>query len=574
MEPTVTADPSLDSRFARLIALRAAWGVLSPSGLTERGLTISESGRSITDRIKQLKESQDECSQEDLKGLDQRLSEFESSMRGVAAEISVAQLRSTLPNFLVNDRPGLLDLLDVLIGSDPTEFEKATDRIGAIDYLMTLLCTSGESSDGAIRHDPVTLTPRVEAVCQRAEEASGAQFPEVEAEFFAASTMSGEDLREEFALRTLRSRKAELGPAFFVPRILRAVVTYNAVLLDRVAAEILDSGDWGFVGNFGTESAATDESSTSVFAGESLRAIAQSIRLRAADEKAQSTPGDPISQIAWALDFDYLAPNELKALLGPDVATEEDVLGTAILVGLLCRSLAVLSVELQAVGISPDDVSDYWTLELSSIFQEQINQSISKDAYKVACALSELKNKFLSAPVADQFRQQKEIANPSPATIPKRPVPPPKRKESTARDLVMDALDASRTDSAQRKNNLSVSEIPWLRIAQVAIAVGMFIFAGSFFFGSAQDLDRWSSEELESVSPFLSRGGRNQAGQGPAFVGRVDEEWIDLSASDRLEAADQLVDRLRERGLSQIMIYDRNKELRIQAIGLQSIRVL
>jgi hypothetical protein len=545
---------------------------VQPSGRSERGQTISESGRGIADRIKELKETQGEPSHENLKDLDQRLSEFESSMRGGAAEVSVAQLRSTLPSFLANDRAGLLDLLDVLIGSDPTEFEKATDRIGAIDYLMTLLCTSGESLDGAIEYDPVTLTARVEAVCQRAEEVSGAQFTDVEAEFFAASTMPGESLREEIALRTLRSRKAELGSAFFVPRILRAVVTYNAVLLDRVAAEILDSGDWGFAGKSGIEVAASAEAPISVFAGEPLRALAQCVRQRIKDEKAQSRPGDPISQIAWALDFDYLAPNELKALLGPDVARQEDALGTAILVGLLCRSLAVLSVELQTVGISPDDVSDHWTLELSSIFQEQINESISRDAYKIACALSELKNKFLSASVAYQFRQQKEI--PSPHTNPKRLRPAPKTKEPTARDLVMDALDAIRMDNGHRKQSHSASGIHWLRLAQIAIAIGLFILAGSFFFGPTQDLDRWSSDQLGSVSPFLSRGGRNQAGEGPAFVGRVDDKWLDLPVLDRIEAADQLVNGLRKLGLSQIMIYDRNKELRIQAIGTQSIRVL
>jgi hypothetical protein len=147
-------------------------------------------------------------------------------------------------------------------------------------------------------------------------------------------------------------------------------------------------------------------------------------------------------------------------------------------------------------------------------------------------------------------------------------------KKSTAQDLVRDALEDSQAANTRRTSGGGTGGIPWLRIAQVAIAIGLFIFAGSFFFRSTPDLDRSSSDQLESVSPFLLRGGRNQAGAGPAFVGRVGEKWIALPAVDQLEVADQLVARLRELGLSQIMIYDRNQELRIQAIGTQSIRVL
>ena len=115
--------------------------MLAPSaGLSEPGLAISESGRSLTNRYSRLEELSIDPSRDELIELDRELDDFEKSMRAVAAELSISQLRATLPSFLLSHHTALLDLLDVLIGKDSIDLEGATDRIGAIDYLVTLLC--------------------------------------------------------------------------------------------------------------------------------------------------------------------------------------------------------------------------------------------------------------------------------------------------------------------------------------------------------------------------------------------------------------------------------------------------
>jgi hypothetical protein len=38
---------------------------------------------------------------------------------------------------------------------------------------------------------------------------------DIEAEFYQAANLEGEDVQQEIALRTLRTRKAELGQLFF-----------------------------------------------------------------------------------------------------------------------------------------------------------------------------------------------------------------------------------------------------------------------------------------------------------------------------------------------------------------------
>ena len=420
------------------------------------------------------------------------------------------------------------------------------------------------------------MTPRLQELCERAEEACGNLFADVEAEFFTASNMDGEDLREEFQLRTLRSRKAELGMAFFVPRMLRAVVTYNAALLDRVACEVLDSSDWGFSARAPDSETADSAPAKSVFDSKPLRRIAAAVRKRALDAEASPDASDSAAQIAWALDFEYLETSERKALLGDALGTKEDMLGTAILIGLICRSLAVLSVELQAVGISPDDVSDLWTAELAQVFQEQINESIEEDAYKIACALSELKNKFLSDPLADQYRQQRESKPRHPASNTSRQEGEKKilPKEPSARDLVKEALEHGHAGRSSKNSASSWKQLPWMRLAQAATLIMILVSVGNLMMNSSSDLDRWTNVELEAISPHLVRGGRNQSGVGPAFIGRIDEEWLALSATDRDDTANLLVLHLRELGLSQIMIYDSDDALRIQAVGSQPIRTL
>ena len=86
-------------------------------------------------------------------------------------------------------------------------------------------------------------------------------------------------------------------------------------------------------------------------------------------------------------------------------------------------------------------------------------------------------------------------------------------------------------------------------------------------------LDRFSRSELERLSPHLARGHRNGDGAGPAFVGTLDEDWFMLGEQERYEAAEELVAGLRREGVSQVMIYDGNDRLRIQALG-QNLRVL
>ena len=561
-------DDALAPRLARLSDLRSAWGVLAPAGIVEHADEIGATGRALTEHLSTIIDSRSDVSPSALAGIDNLLSEFETSIRHVATGVPVGQLRSALPGFRDEDRRSLLHLLDLLVGPDFAGASGIEERIGAIDYLVTLLCTHG-AERGSVRFDPVTLTERLSALCQTHDDPDDPRLAEIEGEFFAAANLDAEELREELRQRTLRQRKAELGALYFAPRVLRAIVTYNAALLARVEDELLDSADWGDVGAAPVRTSETEP--TSVFESAPLRAVAEAVRRRLADGSPEPTPTD---RIAWALDFDYLTDNERQSLQSPALATADDPLGTAVLIGLLCRSVAVLGIDLQDADLPPDQLSGPWVDELGVVFQNEINQNIANDAYKVACALSELKNKFLLEPLAEHLRGER-AAKREESLPPQRERKAPNAAEApreNARDLVREALHAD--DEKVTPARVRLMEIPWARVAQglalaAAIGVGLWLYLER-----DGDLDRLGREQLAAVSPYLESGRRDAAGTGRSFVGEITDAWLALPDAEREASAQDIVSRLRASGMQQVMIYDDDRRVRIQALGSQPVRVL
>ena len=82
-----------------------------------------------------------------------------------------------------------------------------------------------------------------------------------------------------------------------------------------------------------------------------------------------------------------------------------------------------------------------------------------------------------------------------------------------------------------------------------------------------------SPARSSSSRPRSSRtGSAVRSGTGTAFAGTLDDEWSELAPAQQAEAADALVAALRERGVREIMVYDGEHRLRIQALGSQPAR--
>ncbi len=353
--------------------------------------------------------------------------------------------------------------------------------------------------------------------------------------------------------------------------MLRAIVTYHVALQQCVAAEVWDSRDWG------RERPATlseiDEAASSLFDSSALRSIHQAVLRRIAGASPETSA---VGRVAWALDLEFPNRDEVAMLTGGSVAPS-DLGASIIMVGLLCRSLNVLAIELQDIDIDPDTVSDKWVKELDELQKEHVRESIAAgDAYDKAVQLSELRNKFLYAAMRDVYKDHR-------GNTPRRAPAPSQAEErkvkKEARALASKALTekSSPRRACSDEEPVSWRDWQWRLIvpagatAVLALVVGLHQLGLIDLFG--RNLDRWGGSELASVSPHLARGHRNGGGAGVAFVGTIDQNWLALGKEKQRVAAEELVAGLREQGVVQVMIYDDQKRLRIQALG-DTVRML
>jgi hypothetical protein len=557
--------PALSALVEHLRALRSAWGVLAPSGLSAEKTDIAETGRTLNDELMELVHR--DPSHPDLAAtaeIEASLYCLESEMREIASMVPLAQLRSTLPECVSHNRRGVLDLLDLILSAEILELDGTPERIPLIDYLITLLC-SARSGQPLI--DPVQLTPRLHELCERAGGDYDPRLPEIEAEFFHAADMYEADARGEQQLLALQIRKAELGVGYFAPQVLRAIVTYNAALLQRIDEEVLASQDWGSLPPVAIEA----QHAVSVFDTTALPPIAQALRRRVAGKAPEMNATD---RIAWCLDLDYPSADERRALLAEPAGSPDDLAGAVVLVGLLCRSSIVLEDEFPGIGTTAAQLFDEWVPELSDALQQKVNLEISGSNYREACMLSELKSRFLYASVAE-LRRQSRLHAPTPAPVPVQYTPREPKTAETAKPIVEEALANVRA-AASAKERPRWNDFPMRRVVAIGAAIAgvLLIFEMGQIFLWNSDHARFDRDQLNELSYHLSHGTRNEHGQGAAFVGEIRDSWSELEASEQMLVAADLIGALREQGVRDAMIYDDDGILRIQALGDQPPRVL
>ena len=551
----------LRGRIERFLTLRSASDVLLPHLSEDQQQPIAAVCRALHRDLKALSGGvapPDTAS--DFAKLDTRLSDFEHSIRTIAVAIPLEQIRKIVPQTVEDNRRGVLDVLDLMLSPELGSFDKSGSHIGTIDFLITLLCTTAPGSNVAFLHDPVTLTPRLYGLCAQSDVDYDARLPEIEAEFFRAAAGGDTEADWEEQLLILARRKIELGAAYFAPGVLRAIVSYNASLFRKHADRLMVTAC--------SEPRNEHESGDpSVFETPILAELAAALRRREAREPQQLSPVD---RVTWALDLAYATQAERERLTHESVATSEDLEGTAILIGLLSRSSNVLEEELEVLGISAHRLSHVWVPELDALFKQRTKQLLGDD-YQRACALSDVKNKFLFAPMIEVNRENRG----SPPA--RRVVQDGGEARRNAREITREALAAG-AEKARRARAGGLRNWPWAKLARISGAVVAVLICAAIVFQNqlpGADLEHYSRDALLDLSPHLKTGRRNGQGSGRAFVGSLYEDsWSLLDPADQRDAADQIVERLRTLGVSQVMIYSEAKQLRIQALGSKPAKII
>jgi hypothetical protein len=426
----------------------------------------------------------------------------------------------------------------------------------------------------------VTLVPRLRLLFLRAESKSGDEAREAEREFHAAASSELGQEELEPLLARIRKRKQGLGQMLFVPCVLRAVVAYNVAIANRIDEDLQQtkqesdqelSGLAAFVGDDDDVELPLDAQKLeavagprrkaqevgSVFESAVIGAIAKAIRLRIEG----STPGTTTHErIASRVDLADLSDVERSYLSFVETKGRERALGLTVVVGLLIRTAAESALDFRQIGISPERLREVWALELDRALQGLVNDRlVKKDGYEEACALSDLQTRFLQASVSSVANRLLETRAPTPPSTagvhnaPRRP-----RAKKT------------RAPAAEKAALASGRVWPWRQLGRAGAAVLGVLVALALANTVLWDAGSLGSDELERVSPFLSSGVRS----GPAYVGAINDDWLELDPDEQMRAAAVLVQELRERSVRQIMIYDDDDRLRIQALGDRPPRVV
>ena len=569
----MTLNPAghLAERLAQLEGLEAAQRVVDRI-TRESGASVAEI--SAAARIRALARSHSDLSGVGLKRIDAALRQIEAAIGQRALALSTRSFADALEVERIENRGGLLALLEILIDTvtvvDPNQLKPALNR--TILRIVVSLCRPNDGASARVTCDPVFLSPGFHAWCSGTESASDSEVRACELEFFAAANLEAEALCASDGLEKRQRLIDGMGSRVFEPRVLRAVVTYEIALAAAQARPPWVDGDDSFMMENQHSFPAGEKVSGSVFCSEPLRMLGESLNQRI---RGAPCPSTPEGRIAWALDLGGLRAAEQQALCSRQLATAEDPLGTTILLGLLGRQEKILGVELQELGIPPSQVLGRWREELSSVLQNEIHAALKREAYALSCAISELKARFLGEDGA-ALSEAEGTARPSQAALGGLRVgaqgqgPRPESARSLVEAALREPTVSRRGGPSRAQKRSALGRLGLIVVLSVAAGAAAWFFSS----GLGSGIESFSPEQLQSVSPYLSSGGRNLNGVGPAFVGRFDDRWQTMQRRQRRAAAQALVDRLRRNGVSQIVIRDENDRVRLQALGQQPIRIL
>ena len=297
------------------------------------------------------------------------------------------------------------------------------------DYLITMLATEEHDGKRWVANDPVSLTPRLRFLCERAQSMYGEEAVGIEQEFFAAAAPYGSHGDLNGLIARMRKRKNGLGHLTFVPGVLRAVVTYNVAISNLIEEEMLQAKldsdheiqgweefaerEFGFAGEAerSADWAGTPDADAanagSVFESPGVDAVLKAM-VAGGDSASRGTSA--AERVVARMDVTQLDV-EARAKLSPiDAGSEERVVGLSIAVGLMIRTALESSLDLRELGIDPERLHEDWVRELDEALDELASLKVAADEPEQARALSDIKTRFLYESISS-FNQRSRLAS-------------------------------------------------------------------------------------------------------------------------------------------------------------------
>jgi len=567
-----STDPEFNRRIERYAALRAARRAMAaPLGLGAHDDAEGDILRTALEHFINNPPGDPNKLVQELGGLDTVLARYARGLRARVAEVSVPQLRATLPAVARRHREEVVALVELLL-EDDAEVEC---NLAALDFLFTLLCFEEGYGRRQIARDPTTLSPRIRRACERRRgEIDDAEVARLELRFFGFAELDVDRADVEQRIHQLREVKRQLGSRFLHPRLLRAVVTYNVAVWNRlerfVESERESDPGWEAPAAAPVDTShlsGAPEAGDGSFLNHPVAAVlALAVKRRLAGEPSQDTL---IDRIAWRLDLSGLGEAELVQLGSFKPAAALELRTAAVLIGLLLAVIPIAADELEEAGLDPRTLQFEWVREIDGRLRKLGKSALAERKLESACEISETRTRFIHEPLLfisktlrDHYRPP-EIEGAKPR--------PKMRGIRLGRGFARDVLRAVDLPVWKPLRPIATKRVP-TGLAAFLCAMALLVGVARWWAAPEKTIREFNTAELASISIFLEQGYRDRHGEGPLFVGRLADSWEALSPKARRSEAEAIVAKLRGRRVGQVMVYGRNKTLEVQYLAPRMLR--
>jgi len=537
-EPLLTIY-EIRKRVQRFASLRAAQRALNRSLHPSELALANQQGRQILIELQALssRAEEAECSprserekasdRDDLRRMDLLLHDISLRTRELLESLEICHLRSTASLIAAQHPDEIRGLIDLLLEGD-LEDDK---NLRTIEYLITVL--SSEERDGRriLVREPSEVSPRLREIAQQQLADGDAEYLVAEKTFDNTMSIAHADPDIGATRDRIRRYKEKLGSRVLHPRILKAAVSYNVSMWNRVAG-LVDGGrsiDCLADDLLGSEPAEEGldpiapppspppaANAPDVLASKGFDRIVCALR----DRLGRRPVSDDLARsVIAAYDLDPLDDAEREAFAAEGEIAQ--LTRRAVALGLTIRHEAQVNDLLHALRVDPAQLRTAGANRLKQEMSELARQLFARGRHDEAFRLSEVKTRNLPA---------------------------------------VAAAAAQATAAGRSRGRGGIFRFDWglpAGQAWAALLLLMLPLIAALVWSSGKGVSLIRAEDLSNISPFLESGYRAQRGERTEFIGRLNRGWDYLGRSERLRVTAEIGLAFKSQGIQHVVLQDR-----------------
>jgi hypothetical protein len=539
-EPILTVY-EIRKRVQRFASLRAAQRALNRSLHPSELALANQQGRQILIELQALSSRAEdaECSprserekandRDDLHRMDLLLHDISLRTRELLESLEISHLRSTASLIAAQHPDEIRGLIDLLLEGD-LEDDK---NLRTIEYLVTVL--SSEERDGRriLVREPSEVSPQLREIAQRQLADGDAEYLVAEKTFDNTMSMAHDEPDVGATRDRIRRYKENLGSRVLHPRILKAAVSYNVSMWNRVAG-LVDGGRSidcladDLLGNKPSvegldpiappPSPPPAEDAPDVLASKGFDRIVGALRDRLG---RQPVSDDLARSVIAAYELDTLDDAERDAFAAEGEIAE--LTRKAVALGLTIRHEAQVNDLLHALRVDAAQLRTAGANRLKHEMSELARELFARGRHDEAFRLSEVKTRNLPAFAAA-------------------------------------SSGASAQAAGRSRGRGGIFHFDWglpAGQAWAALLLLMLPLIAALVWSSGKGVSLIRADDLSNISPFLESGYRTQHGERTEFVGRLNRGWDYLGRSERLRVTAEIGLAFKSQGIQHVVLQDR-----------------